>query len=66
MPGTDPTTDIVYGLRSWSNRFDVENVPCGGPGDVNFFTNVTAVADFIRPYLPNTTTAMQSPLAEGG
>ena len=41
----------MYGYTSWGLTNPAYDVECGASGDLNFFTNVAALASFLQPYL---------------
>ena len=54
LPGTSAATDVVYGFTSWGLLSPGATGECGAPGDLDFFVNVAALADFIQPFLLQT------------
>jgi hypothetical protein len=42
---------VVYGYTSWGLISPNATGECGAVGDLDFFVNVAALADFIQPFL---------------
>ena len=57
LPGATTATDVVYGYTSWGLISPHATGECGAVGDLDFFVNVAALADFIRPFLTVTAPA---------
>ena len=50
LPGTGAATDVVYGFTSWGLIRPGAAGECGAAGDLDFFVNVAALAEFIQPF----------------
>ena len=50
LPGTSAATDLVYGFMSWGLISPDATGECGAAGDLDFFVNVAALAEFIKPF----------------